>query len=249
MLCSTPPICRPNVKDAVIYQICAECVPSPPAVIPPEWDCEWMRGCDDVNGDGSSIVSYLIRICVDENTGLVLDGGPVTLTMSGAPYAPINPVACPASRDLETERLCFRSVATPDVRYFRTDMIDPETSTVVAVIWQDEAGAVIAAPSGIQPCDENADRVYVPRTSGMLAAAFSIPAPVAPAQLRSFSLLVHTGNVVMTNGPDAGSVFIPGSYSWSAPVTAPGAERGYLSFLPSFAPSPAASFMVNWTEG
>lgn len=246
----TSPACvEPVVNSLPVSPPCfnpCEEAPTPPL---PEQDCEWIRGCDDVAGNGSSIVPYLIKICTDTLTGVAT--APATFALDGSAYTPVNPTACPGVKDLEVSRVCFRSIADASVLFFRLDLIDPVAQTVVASIWQDESGATVAAPSGVEPCSENGDRAYVPRTSGLVAGAtaFAIPAPAAPAQLRSFTLLVRSGSATLTNGPDAGTVFPPGSYSWSAPVAAPGAERGFLSFLPSLLGVAGGEFMVDWLEG
>lgn len=245
----SPACAAPVVQSLPVAAPCFSPCADTPALPVPEVDCEWIRGCDDVSGDGSLVAPYLIKICTDTLTGIA--SAPTTHALDGSAYAPANPIACPGAKDLEALRACYRSIADASIHYFRIDLIDPVAQTVVASIWQDESGATVATPAGVEPCSENADRPYTPRTSGMIAGAtaFAIPAPAAPARLRSFTLMVRSGSVTLTNGPDAGVSFPPGSYSWAAPVAAPGAERGFLSFLPAFLGVAGGAYMVDWTEG
>lgn len=244
--------CGPTVVGfpPSIFLVCASCPTAPNPAQPV--DTEVLSRCDDVNGDGSVMRPYWIVVQWDA-AGAPM-GPQQTIDDTGAAYTPTNPSMCPTPVDLETERLCFRSIATPALQFWRTDVINPTTHSVVTTFWQDATGAIVSAPTGIEPCDANGDRSYTPRTSGMFTgtAAFAIPAPAAPGQLRSFTLMVRSGSVAITNGPDAGKTFPPGSYSWSAPAAAPGQERGFLSFLPAFLGQAGASvteFMVDWVEG
>lgn len=244
MSCIAP--CAPNLPSALPVHApiwAAVVTPATPLI-----DTEFEARCDDVNGDGSLIRPYWVVMRYNESTGALVSVA--TVDDTGAAYAPANPVACPADTEFDTVRLCFRETASPAVTVWRTDIINPRLSTVVASFWQDEAGTIIAAPAAaLTPCNENADRVYAMRTSGMQAATFAVPAPAAPAAVRSVTLLVSPNSRVrLDNGPDAGAEFPAGSYSWSAPVAAPGAERGALSFLPQFTPL-AGTFMVNYVTG
>ena len=87
------------------------------------------------------------------------------------------------------------------------------------------------------------DRAYTPRLSGDLAApAFAL---VPLGVLRSWSIVVKTGTIVLTSGPDAGVVLGVGTYSFTPPTV--NGSNGFLSFNPSF--TATGTYRVAWVEG
>jgi hypothetical protein len=114
-----------------------------------------------------------------------------------------------------------------------------------AVWYTDSAGATIPTPLAWAPgpCAGSA-RTYTPRTSGPIDGTAFAVTTTPGSVLRSWSVTVASGAATITNGPDAGTVFPPGSWSYSAPADDP---VGALAFLPAF--TATGRYMVTWTEG
>lgn len=240
------PVRPPCIND------CSAIAVSPPT---PEWNCDWEWGCDDVNGDGSLIVPYIVRICLDIK---VAPGAPSTefYTTAGAPYTPVKPVACPAARDIEIRSACFRVSASGDtltrITFYNTS-VTPHAQT--AILWEDDlSGNIIPAPApgSVVPCADPLGKV--PVTVGMYPV---VPGSVAvPANARR-EFEAHNRSprdVVLTwtgTTGGGGSLIVPASGTKILSLTESPAEGLFATLtaaLGSFgvgAPAPG-QFAISW---
>lgn len=153
--------CTPNVKTFAL-----------PGFQPTiEQDCEFEKCCDDVNGDGTSIVTFFKVICFSDFDGAIISMR--TIDASGAEYTPINPVACPATDNCKNAVIekCWKDAADCSITYRQILCVNLDASQIDAVVWIDAQANIIAPPGAVVPCEAGL-APYMASTHGVAAPAF-----------------------------------------------------------------------------
>lgn len=101
----------------------------------------------------------------------------------------VTPAVCPAGRN-DVEYVCYQDITDPTIKYSRVDVWDVTVTPAVLTgsVWLDANGAVIAAPSNVEPCGEQTLPIPIPQRVIVNTATW-----VAPANATSYSFHARQG--------------------------------------------------------